>query len=228
MSLYTNTSDVASELGGVTIDNSSTPSATVVLSWIADASKEIEELTGRVWASTTVSSASGYEYHDYDGSGRVRFKNVPVISVQGVEYEENGVGSATSSWVALTEGRTFSQHYIVYKDEGLVVFHSNTDGYLPTKGQQNVRITYTYGYIVTPRHIKRLCTLMVAKRYISTVAHKTASSEGGSVSVGSISVSDPNNYVDNHLSGINKELEMLLREVATRFKTRIYDITEYD
>jgi hypothetical protein len=223
---YTTYTDVAAELGGVTISAGSTPTSTTVEGWIAEGDDEINARTGRVWSSTTVTTAS-YEYHDYDGGGIIRLHNKPVISVQSVGYNEYPLGE-TESWVALVEGKDADSNYVLYKDEGLLYLHSNSTGNTPSAGIQNVRITYTYGYSSVPARIKRLSTLLAAKRYIQSVANKTGSEEGGSVSVGTISVSDPNNYVHEHLRGVNREIDTLFKEVANKFRPYLYDIRAYD
>lgn len=223
---YTTYTDVAAELGGVTITGASTPSSTTVVDWIAQADDEINARTGRVWESTTVPSTS-YEYHDYDGGGIIRLKNKPVISIQSAEYNENPLGE-DESWVALVEGKTATGNYVLYKDEGLLLLHANSTGNIPPAGIQNIRLTYTYGYSTVPARIKRLSTLLAAKRYIQSVANKTGSEEGGSVSVGTISVSDPNNYVHEHLKRITAETKDLFSEVANTFKPYLYDIRAYD
>ena len=69
---------------------------------------------------------------------------------------------------------------------------------------------------------------MVAKRLVLSVANKAGSEEGGSISVGTISVDDPNNYVHTHLDRVNKELDYYLKEVVSTFKPHIYDIGVYD
>lgn len=225
MASYTTVSEVAAELGGVTINATSTPSLSQVESWISDASKEIEQLTGRVWSSTSVTS-SAYEYHDYDGNGFIRPKHTPIISVESLEYETGGLGASATAWSTLSEGRTENDEFIVYKEASLIKLHTLKNAPLLRAGFQNIRLTYTYGYTSTPVHIKRLCTLLVAKRYIASVANSAASEEGGGVSAGAISVSDPTNYVVSHIGSVNKELEYLKKEVVPTFKT--YRIDEAD
>jgi hypothetical protein len=224
MASYTTTVDVSTELGGVSISTSSTPTTATVQSWISDASDEIDQLTGRIWGVNAVTSDS-YEYVDYDGSGRIRLKNYPIISIESVEYDSKGIGATSTTWSSIVEGRTSATHYISYKEEGILFLHSNV---AVPYGMQNVRVAYTYGHTTTPRHIKRLCALIVAKRYIMSVANKGASVEGGSVSVGSISVSDPTSYVLNHLGRIETEIDFLLEKVNSTFKPFIYDTTMYD
>jgi hypothetical protein len=227
MASYTTTTDVSAELGGVSISTSSTPTTATVQSWIADASDEVEQLTGRIWGISAVTSDS-YEYVDYDGSGRIRLKNYPVVSIESLEYEANGLGATSAAWSSMTEGRISSTDYIIFKDEGIVMLHPSATGKQIPYGHQNVRVTYTYGHTTTPRNIRRLTTLLVAKRYILTVANKSASVEGGSVSVGSIRVSDPTNYVLSHLGRIETEIDYLLEKVVSTFKPHIYDSNLYD
>lgn len=227
MASYTTVSEVSAELGGTSIASTTTPSLSQVQSWISDASKEVEELTGRVWSETTVTSTA-YEYSDYDGCGIIYFDHQPVISVQSIEYESQGLGATTPAWSSLVEGRDTNSDFVLYKDEGFVKLFSSTTGKTIRAGIQNIRKTYTYGYTVVPAHIKRLTTLLVAKRYIASVANSSASSEGGSVSVGTISVSDPNNYVHLHQDKVNKELDYLRKEVVSTFKPRLYTNRAYD
>jgi len=208
---YTTISEISAELGGFSLTASSVPTSTQVESWISDAEKEVNEVTGRVWESTTITS-SAYEYADYHGNGRIILQNAPVISVESVEYDSDGIGAASTAWSTITEGRLDTNGFVLYKEEGLLNLHSSTGKQVPT-GLQNVRITYTYGYSTVPLHIKRITTLIVAKRLILSVANKAGSEEGGSISVGTISVDDPNNYVSNHLSRVSEELTYQFNKV---------------
>jgi len=225
--VYTTPSEVSAELGGFSLTASSTPTSTQVESWISDAESEVNELTGRVWESTAITSTS-YEYQDYDGSGTIRLKKYPVISVQSLEYDAEGLGAASTVWSTLSEGRTSGENFILYKEEGLINFHSSTNGATTPVGRQNMRLTYTHGTATTPNHVKRLTTLITAKRLIMSVASKAGSEEGGSISVGTISVDDPNNYVHTHLKSVSGELEYLLKHVTNTFKPYIFDSEVYD
>jgi len=222
MASYTTAADVAAELGGVTINTTSTPTTNTVNTWISDASDEIEQVAGRVFSVAVVTS-DAYEYHDYDASGKIRLVNAPVISVESVEYA-NDLNATAVTWSALSEGRTSSTHFVTYLDEGVLLLRTTA----PKYGTQNIRCTYTYGYLSTPRWVKRLCTLLVAKRYILSVANKSASTEGGAVSVGTIRVDDPNNYVHTHLQRVNTEIDLLWQRVGSSFKSYSYDSTLYD
>lgn len=218
---YTSTANVAAELGGVTIDGSSTPTSTTVDSWIADAKAEIDERSGMTFESTAITS-SDYEYHDYDGSGYIFTKNFPIISVESVEFETGGIGGTAETWVAYTEGRTVNDEFVVYKDLGAIKFHTSDTRSMPLAGFQNARLEYTYGYSSVPANVGRLATLLVAKRYLTTVASKTASEEGGSVTVGTISVSDPTNYANARLKQYDEEIKQLFADLIGTLKVRHY------
>jgi len=224
---YTTIDKVSAELGGVTIDASSTPSSTTVTSWIADAKAEIDERAGLTFESATVTSAS-YEVHDYDGSGVQKLNNYPIISIDSVEVEVNGLSGDSSDWQSLTEGRTSAGHFITYKELGLIAFHSNNLSVQPIAGSQNMRFTYTYGYSTVPNNVEKLATLIVASRHLTTVASKTASEEGGSVSVGTISVSDPTNYANERLSQYNTDISKMFDDLVGKFKVTNYDYTVFD
>lgn len=227
MTMYSNVADVAAELGGVTINTTSTPTVTIVNGWIQDASDEIDRVTKRIWSKDTVTS-SAYEYMDHDGSNIIKLKHKPVISVESLEYESEGLGAATTAWSSCTEGRTDASEFVLYKDEGVIKFHTNSDGKWPIYGHQNIRVTYTYGYESTPRSVKRLCALLVAKRYILSVANKAGTEEPGGMSVGTISASDPNSYMQNHLRFINDEIDRLWKNVVPKFKTFEINTNLYD
>lgn len=224
MSNYCTVADVAAELGGVTINSASTITDSTVQQWITQTSNEIEELFHRVFTTAVVTS-DAYEYHDYNGSGRIVLDYYPVISVQSVEVELNGLGAATENWVALNIAR--SGDVTPYLSEGVLLVNPTTKT-RPLFGTKNVRVCYTYGCTTTPYLIKHLCALLVAKRYIIAVASNGAAQGGGAVSVGTIRVDDPNNYVHNHLDHINEEILTIEHDYASLIKPWIYDSTLYD
>jgi hypothetical protein len=104
------------------------------------------------------------------------------------------------------------------KNEGEIEF---TKSGIPTYGYQNIRVTYTAGYESVPYFIQRLSTAIVAKRVIMTVINGSASEIGGSVSVGTISVTDPSSFGHNHLKSLTQEINELFK--SAKFKN--YNIT---
>lgn len=207
MTDYTTVAEVSNELNGFTIDGSSTPSSITVENWIEEAQDFINEKTGKKWDSNTITE----EYHDYDGSGYVQTYHSPVITITSLSYEKNGFSQTSEDWTELDEGRTSDKNFIVYKDEGEIQFHNTT---LKT-GYKNIKISYTYGHSSVPLRITRLATLMTARRVISAVQAKSATTEGGSVSVGTISVSDPSTFGSNKLKEMQEEINRIFGEIGT-------------
>lgn len=224
---YATYTDVAAELGGVTITAASTPSSSTVDGWLSDSEAEIELLSGQVYATTAISS-SDWEYHSYDGSGVIRLNKWPVQSVQLIQYEENGIGADTESWETMTEGYTGSGSFILYKDVGAIKLHGNTVSQTPVPGHQNVRVAYTHGHTSVPRTVKQLATKMAARRYIQSVANESSTTGGGAISVGAISISDPTNYVTTYLSSINKDISDLQAKLVGTLRVVNYDARLYN
>ena len=208
MAEYTNILNVSNELNGYSINSSTTPSDVTVLKWIEEASSEIDNATGMVWDKRIVSN----EVHDYDGSGTFHTYNNPILSVTSLYKEVNGVGGSSESWTLLSEGRLSTQDFMVYKPEGEIVFHGSR---MPQAGFQNLKVSYSYGFSTTPVFIERLATLMVAKRMIYSVQSGSATNEGGTVSVGTITVSDPTTFGTNHLKSMSEEINSLFAKAGT-------------
>jgi hypothetical protein len=210
---YTTQALVLADLGvtSSTITASSVPSTSDISNWISEAKAEIDSFTGRAWESTSVSN----EYYDYDGTGILMLKNTPVISISSLQTEIMGVGATTSSWDTLTEGRTGADNFELYSDIGVVKFHSSTNGKWARTGSKSIRVSYSYGQSSVPLLIQRLATLIVSERYIMSFANASAGQLGGSISVGTIKVSDPTNFSINRLMSIRNEKDRLYTLVGT-------------
>jgi len=205
---YTTVTKISEELNGFTLDASSTPTSTTVSSWIDEADAEIDARTGNVWSSNVESS----EYYDYDGSGILRVTNTPIISVTELQTERNGIDATSSDWDTLYEGRLSTKDFIVYKDEGEIVFHGTQK---PYAGNQNICVSYTYGYETTPYTIQRLSTLMVANRVINTIINGSGSEEGGAITVDVISISDPSSFSLNAIKSNKNKINDLINSVGS-------------
>lgn len=197
---YTTVADVAAKLNGVSITASTTPTTSTVTGWIEEASNELELRTGKIWTSTTASSV----LLDYDGSGYLRLPNAPVISIGSLEYNKTGLGGTTDDWTTLTEG--YNEDFIIYGD-GEIKFYGNST---PLVGNKRIRITYTYGYATTPLWIKKVVTSMTARSFISSVVQGDAKEQGGSVTVGNISITDPSTFSSTFLSQLDTEIDTTL------------------
>lgn len=219
--MYCTTTDVSNELNGLSITASTTPSTSTVEGWIQESDSMIDHETGRVWSSTAFSSVA----LDYDGNGTLRLPYYPLISISEVLVETQGLGASSTAYTTLTEGRT--NDFIVYLDEGEIKFFG-TD--YPTEGYQKVIVSGSYGYTTTPYYIKRLSTLLTAKRVIQAVQNSTARQEGGSVTVGNISITDPSTFGISYVRSINDEIMNLFKSInKNRFfrTTRRYDDFSY-
>lgn len=207
---YATVQDVSNELNGLTIDGNTTPSETVVESWIEQESDLLKKETNRLWSSELVTE----EYLDYDGSGFIRTDYSPIISITSLEYES---GTTSEEWTALTEGRY--NNYITYKDEGEIKLLS---GVGISEGFQNIRITYNAGYSVTNDTVVMIIAKKVALRVMSTILNEQGSSQGGSISIGSISISDPTTFSVQNITRLNNEIKVLTDSLGS-FKVYRYN-----
>lgn len=227
MATYATVADVSAELGGLSITGATTITSTMVDGWISDAEDEVELLSGQIYSTTSIPSTE-WEYHDHDGGSVIRLDNWPVQSVQLIQYEENGVGATAESWVTLTgPGRTSTDDFMLYGDVGALKLVRGSTGHWPPAGAQNVRVAYTYGHTSVPRNVKELVVKMAAKRYIQAIANKSGGTQGGSISIGAISISDPSNYVINRLQQIDSDIKRLREEVVGKFRVVNYDLRLY-
>jgi hypothetical protein len=217
---YTNVDLVSYELKGLAISSSSTPDEDTVQAWIKQAQAEIEAKTGKVWEATSFSST----VLDSDGGHYLKLPWAPVISISSLQYEENGLGSDSESWVSLTQGRTGD--YVLYVNDGEIEFTGKSQK--PTKGYQNVMVSGVYGYSEVPVKIQRLATAMVAKRVIDATINSSAQEEGGSVTVGNISITDPTVFSVSHSKSMGMEIREMFDELAGSSYVyrprRVYDL----
>lgn len=216
MSYYTTLENVQAELRlDTAFDNNTIPSSQDVDRWIQEESKIIEIKSGQVFSSTSESST----YYDYDGSGIFRLPKTPFISITKLEYNVNSKG-VSPSWIELEEG--FDKNFISYADEGEIEFiggQNPTHMVQPLAGSKKFRLTWTYGYKVTPPEIQKLCTLLVAKRTIMSLVNSQSNSEGGNIQIGTISVTDPSNYSVSYLKSMNEEINSLFNNIGQGLNT---------
>lgn len=199
------------------------PSLSDVERWIKEESKVVEIRTGQVFSSTEVTDV----LLDYDGSDVFRFPHSPLISVSSLEYNKNS-NSVDPDWVSLEEG--YGKNYLLYEDVGEVEFINGNNAsnvVVPRSGRKRLRVSYVYGYDEVPLEIQRVTTLLVAKRVIMSLASSQSNTEGGSIQVGTIRVSDPSNFSINYLKSLSQEVSDLFGSIGQGFKVfrpdRVYD-----
>lgn len=183
---YCEASDVQAELRTTTaFSSSTTPTLTTCEQWISEASAEINRLSGDVFGATTY-----IQEFDLDGQCVIQTRHSPIISVTSLLYNQNPLGSSSgTSYLAMTE----DTHFTVYKDTGEIVWLPN---FSPVDGRKRVKVTYKGGYLEVPAYIQTLCVKMVAERVLSSLLNSNVNegSDGGSISVGSISIVEPGAY----------------------------------
>jgi hypothetical protein len=208
---YTTPALVQAELRTSTAFSSITiPSIDAVNNWIEEESRYIDTLTNSVYSSNTASSI----LVDYDGEGRLRFPHAPLISITKIEYRE-----IDNTFTTLVEG--FDEDFLSYLDLGEVEFISN---YSP--GNKKFRLTYNYGTTTVPLDIQKLATLLVTKRTLLTLANSQANTEGGSIQIGTIQITDPTSYNVNYINNLSNEIKDYVANIGRGFKvyrpTRVY------
>lgn len=220
---YTSASLVQAELRTSTAFGSLTyPSLDTVNTWIEEESRYIDILTNQVYSSTTVSSC----YVDYNGDDVLRFPHAPLISITKVEYNVHSTG-ANPSWVQLTEG--FDKNFISYLPQGEIEFINGVNATVkctPVSGTKRFRLSYVYGTSTIPLDIQKLATLLVTKRVLLSLASSQANTEGGSIQIGTIQITDPTSYGISYISNLGKEIDDYVAKIGRGFKvyrpTRVY------
>lgn len=213
---YTTAALVQAELRTTDVFSSSTlPTLEQVDNWIAEETRNIDVFAGQTFSSDLNSSEIG----DYDGCGSLLLDNAPILSVTSLEYNTKGEG-ATPVWVTFTEG--VDKNFLVYNDEGEVKFISGaarTVSSTPNEGIYKFRTTYTSGYSSTPLEIQGLCTQLVARRVLGTLANSQANTEGGDIQIGVIKVGDPGMFSINYMESLDTSINATFEKVGQDYKT---------
>ena len=218
MANYTTPELIQGEIRASSAFSTSTePTLAQVENWIEEESKDIEVKSGMIFASTVVSS----ELHDYNNTGEniFRYPSTPIISIDKVEYNTNS-NNTTPNWIELETGAGYN--YLEYLEEAEIEFINGqeaTNKININSGKQRLRMSYTKGYATTPLEIQKLATLLVSKRVISTILNSQANTEGGSIQVGTIRVSDPGSFSVNYIKGMQDSINELYDSIGFNFKT---------
>lgn len=182
---YTTPEMVQAELQSTTSFSASTvPKLDTVQQWIYETSDYINQMSGRTY------SVNQYvDYLDYDGSTFLTPRHSPIVGITKLEYNTNPLGQV-ASWSTLTADLDYALDE--YPSQVILPFTS----FRPVEGPKRFRITYLAGDIQTPYNITMLATKMVTDRVISSLLnqHINEGNDGGSISVGSISIVEPASY----------------------------------
>lgn len=206
--LYTTPELVQAELRASTAFSSITnPSLATVNIWINEISRLIDDISGTTYGSTEYT-----EYFDYDGSERIQLRNSPIISISSIA-ENTAPAGETESWTTKTSGT----HFLAYNNKGEILIIPGK--WSPKDGYKNIKIVYTAGYSSIPAKVQMLATLMVTNRVLSSLINSNVNegNDGGSISVGSISIVEPASYGVNSYKQLKQDIIDLKKELMTGF-----------
>ncbi len=215
MTNYTNAGLVGAELRLTTqFTNDTTPSIGDVNRWITEASDLVDGVTNKKWGKETYT-----EYFDYDGQERLITKNAPIVTITKLEYNDVSLGS-TPVWVEKAEGDYFD----VYKETGEILLFLNK--FSPKHKERCIRVTYEAGFENVPYKVRMLTTKLVAQRILNTkiAGNVESDNDGGSISVGSISIVEPASYGVNSYKRLQEDIDVLWNQVKGEFGVYRYSI----
>lgn len=184
---YTTPELVASEVRATApFDGSTIPTLDEVTNWIQEESDDINQIAGYVIGEETYSDVI-----NYDGCEIITLKNSPVITVTQVLYSTSQLGKDDYS---LTNVAVANTDYAVTEEKGLIhvlPYHTKFK-----EGLKMMQVDYTAGFADTPDYIQKLATKKVALRILDQLlaGDTTDGNVGGSVSVGSISIVEPEEF----------------------------------
>lgn len=213
---YTTASLIEAELRATSVfDTTTNPTLASVTEWIAETDSYIDGVASRVYDVATYTDI----FH-YNGEYYLFLKNTPLSSVTTVEYNSAARGEAPS-WATLT----LNTHYLVDDSKAVImlVFGTGTT-FAPRAGFNRFRVTYDSGYSTIPKNIQMLATKLVAERVLSSLITKNVNerNDGGSISVGDISIVEPASYGVNSYKQLKTDIKELERKVQGGFKVYRY------
>ena len=106
----------------------------------------------QTWLNRQVAPGDWQEIRDGTGGQRLVFANIPVVAVLSLSIDGLEIPPAPSIG-GFGAGYVFSPTELALR------------GYVFTRRAQNVIVTYTAGYVVTPPDIAQACIELVSQRY---------------------------------------------------------------
>ena len=137
-----------------------------IISQMIDNSDDlIESETGRIFDSTSTT-----EYLNVESGQKVFFlKSYPILSLTSVERNISTQTNAPD-WETLSAG--LGEDYLTSSadnDIGRIRFIDN----FPYSGQDNLKVTYSYGYSSTPNLVKELSILLTLRQLANSSVYKS-------------------------------------------------------
>lgn len=213
---YTTADLVQSEIRATTAFASTTiPSLSDVTTWITEESAQINNDIGY-----NVGQTQYDEYRNYNEDDIFFTKVAPVISVSTLLYNTTTIGSTgySTGWQEKTENTDF---FIELERGEIKPIFSN---WQPKDGDRNIRLIYDAGYATTPLDIQKLATKMVALRILNTLIQNNVNerNDGGSISVGSINIVEPDSYGVSSYTKLQEDIRTLKEDVSMNFGVHRY------
>jgi hypothetical protein len=86
-------------------------------------------------------------------------------------------------------------------------------------GKKRFKIIYTAGAESTPKVVQKLCTKLVAERVLSSLIFDNVNTgnDGGSISVGSISIVEPASYGVSSYKQLKSDIDKLKEDITGGF-----------
>lgn len=128
----------------------------------------VEEITSLTFNGVSTVT----EYYNGNGKSVLILNRRPVISVTSIEYTRQ-----------VTEGNLVDAVELISEEGMLKAITNYREGlynWLFRKGDKNIKVTYTYGYVDYPIQIFRAIKNLVAAKMLDNVANRTG---GGDLSV---------------------------------------------
>lgn len=200
---YCTTDDIGNYLG-ITIDETSTPSSTVVSGWLQESKEWIDHITKTTYEESTVmdkvieftSDNTRTSAGAFDSTGALNQPANPdmillpdkdIISITKVEFNRAGEFES-ADWEEVTSG-IGGQVQLV----GDYIQLIDPNDY-PRKGINSIRLTYTKGRSTVPATVKSLCVYQTSIKLMEGAQSNTLTEAGGDIRIGDIALSEPGAY----------------------------------
>src|SRR5438105_9795946 len=105
------------------------------------------------WLGRQIAAADWLEVRDGTGGQLLAFANIPVTAILSLSIGGLAIPPTAADGTGFGAGYTFTPTELALR------------GYVFTRRAQNVILTYTAGYVVTPPDIAQACVELVSQRY---------------------------------------------------------------
>jgi len=191
-------------------------SDTLLQTYIAPASREVDSLTGNKWGS----AASYTEYFDGYNSGYPQTDKpfgTQIDPESEFELKYQSIQSITSVQFLDNKGdvdQTVDSNYIQFEEEGRVILTTAT---VPN-GKKNVKIIYSQGYSEVPDLVQELTALIAGKMALIFISGGSYSTVTG-YTIGRVSFSVGEQYfnIEATLKVMQRRIDTIVEDLGYRF-----------